>query len=220
MARNWKLGALILASTLLAGTASATLITVAVNSTQLGLDLARTCKLASCFGATGGQVWINNTDYLTSGTVTIDTTALTMSASLLVAYSEISGAADPAITKIEFFNTTYNFTAPITIIGGNTYQIAALSTGVVDPLSVTETGTGGGTTNPVYNTVALSGSCLLGVNNFGQCGFTFGRAGFQVDAPLSRYVQQTFNLAVPEPTAMTLSGAGMLGLGWVGRKRA
>jgi len=219
MARNWKLGAMALASVLLAGTASATLFTVPVNSTQFGLDLARTCIGPSCFGA-NAQVWINNTDYQTSGTVTIDTTALTMSASLLVAYSEISGAADNGITQIEFFNTTYNFTAPITIIGGNTYQLVGGATAVVDPASVTETGTGGGTTNPIYNTVVVSGTCLLGVNNSGQCGFTFGRSGFQVDAPLSRYVLHTFNLAVPEPTTLTQNGAGFLGLGWVGRKRA
>ena len=219
MARSWKFGALMLASTLFAGTASATLFTVPVNSTQFGMDLARTCIATSCLGA-GGQVWINNTDYQTSGSVTIDTTALTMSASLLVAYSQISGAADNGITQIEFFNTTYNFSAPITIIGGNTYQLAGGATAVVDPASVTETGTGGGTTNPIYNTVVVSGSCLLGVNNSGQCGFTFGRQGFQAPAPLSRYVQHTFNLAVPEPTTLSLIGAGFLGLGWAGRKRA
>ena len=38
---------------------------------------------------------------------------------------------------------------------------------------------------------------------------------------LVRFVEQTFNLAVvPDPTTMLLVGAGIVGLGWVGRRRA
>ncbi|RIL01373.1 MAG: hypothetical protein DCC71_17870 [Proteobacteria bacterium] len=223
MTRNWKLGAMLLAGALFASPASATIINLTVNA-GFGLDVARTCGAASCFGS-GGQIWINNGNYATTGTITIDDVALTISGTLTVPFSEITGAADNGITEIEFYNTTYSFSnLPITIIAGSptTYQISpGVTTSVVDPGTLTQIGTGGGSTDPVFNSVRVTGSCGLVAGNVGQCGFTFGASGFQVGAPSSRYVQQTFNLAVvPEPTTLLLIGGGVFGLGWAGRRRA
>jgi len=223
MIRKGTLAALLLsASVVFAGSASATIITLTVNG-GFGLDSARTCKQSSCLGVSGGQVWINPTDYATTGTITIDTGALTLSAVLSVPFSSINGAADNGITDLQFSNTTYTITnAPITIVTGSTttYQLTGTNSATVDPTTETQVGTGGGSTNSIYNLVRVTGSCGLIAGNTGQCGFTFGRVNFQVGAPLSRFVEDTFNLAVvPEPTTMVLVGAGIAGLGWAGRRR-
>src|SRR4029453_2695019 len=223
MIRKGLLGTLLLVGAVFAtAPASATIITLTVNG-GFGLDSARTCIASSCLGS-GGQVWINNSNFATTGTITIDDVALTLSATLTVPFSNISGAADNGITDLQFSNTTYTITnAPITIATGSTttYSITGGNFSTVDPVTLTEVGTGGGSTNPIFNSVRVTGSCGLVAGNTGQCGLTFGRVNFQVGAPLSRFVEQTFNLAVvPEPTTIALLGAGIVGLGWVGRRRA
>jgi hypothetical protein len=209
---------MVFASSLLAvSPASATIINLTVNP-GIGLDVARTCIGSSCL-LSGGQVWLNNSNYATTGTITIDDSLMTLSATLNVAFSEITGAADNGITELEFYNTTYTITnAPVTLFGG-TFTITGGNWATVDPGTLTQVGAGGGSTDPIFSAVRVTGSCGSLPN--GQCGFTFGRVNFQVGAPLNRYVEQTFNLAVvPEPTTITLIGAGILGLGWAGRRRA
>jgi len=150
--------------------------------------------------------------------------ALTLSGTLSVSFSEITGPVANGITEIEFYTTTYTITnAPITVIAGSptTYQITGGNWSTVDPTTMTQIGTGGGSTDPIFNNVRVTGSCGLVAGNVGQCGFIFGFTNFSSGAPLNRVLSQTFNLAVvPEPTTITLLGAGILGLGWAGRRRS
>jgi len=222
MIRKAFLGALLVAGTALATPASALIIGLTVNG-GFGLDTARMCSSTSCFTT----IWTNNTNYATTGTITLDTTALTLNGTLSVSFSEITGAANNGITEIEFYTTTYTITnAPISIIAGTptTYQITGGNWATVDPTTFTQVGTGGGSTNPIWSGVRVTGSCGLLAGNVGQCGFTFGATGFTFGLgtpPVTRAVQQTFNLAVvPEPTTVALLSAGIAGLGWAGRRRA
>jgi hypothetical protein len=222
MIRKGLLGALLLVgAALFSGSASATIINLTVNG-GFGLDTARMCSTTSCLTT----IWTNNTDYAATGTITLDTVALTLNATLSVPFSEITGAANNGITAIQFSNTTYTITnAPISIIAGTptTYQITGGNFATVDPTTFTQVGTGGGSTNPIFNSVRVTGSCGLVAGNTGQCGFTFGATNFAISLgtpPVTRGVQQTFNLAVvPEPTTIGLLGCGILGLGWAGRRR-
>jgi len=68
--RNRVWGVLVALGALFATQASATTFNLTVNG-GFGLDRGRTCIAASCLGA-GGQVWLNNTNYATSGSITID----------------------------------------------------------------------------------------------------------------------------------------------------
>jgi len=223
MLRKLAVGASLCSGLLVASHSGATLINLTVNGG--GMVTERTCMQASCLGVSGGQVWLNNVSYTATGTVTIDDVALTMSGALSVSFSEVTGAADNGITNLQFSNTTYTFTnQAIAITSGSTtnYDLTtAAHTAVVDPAALTEVGTGGGTTDPIFNTVMVTGGCGLVAGNTGQCGFTFGRSGFQAPAPLSRFVQQTFNVSVvPEPGTLALFGLGAGALVWVGRRRA
>jgi hypothetical protein len=225
MIRKAVLGVMMLASAALAASpASATIISLTVNG-GFGLDTARMCSSTSCLST----IWTNNSNYATTGTITIDDVALTLNATLSVSFSEITGAANNGITEIEFHNTTYTISAPITVIAGTptTYQIAAVAGAsnwaTVDPTTFTQVGTGGGSTDPIWNNVRVTGSCGLVAGNVGQCGFTFGATNFPISLgtpAVTRGVQQTFNLAVvPEPTTISLLAAGIIGLGWAGRRR-
>jgi hypothetical protein len=223
MIRKGMLGALLLAVAVSAAPASALIIPLSVNG-GFGLDSARLCSSTSCLST----LWTNTTNYATTGSITLDTTALTLNATLSVSFSEITGAASNGITEIEFYTTTYTITnAPITIIAGTptTYQITGGNWAVVDPTTLTQVGTGGGSTNPIFNSVRVTGSCGLVAGNVGQCGLTFGATNFPINLGTppgpTRGIQQTFNLAVvPEPTTLALLGAGVLGIGWAGRRRS
>src|SRR4029434_3277021 len=85
--------------------------------------------------------WINNSNFATTGTITIDDVALTLNATLTGPFSNISGAAYNEITDLQFSTTTCTITnAPITIATGSTttYSITGGNFSTVDPVTLTE----------------------------------------------------------------------------------
>jgi len=213
-----KLSLTILAGLVLAQPASATIISLSVASG--GIDQERTCTTTACstvkWTMPGGS-YPAGTVFPASGTITIDTVALTMTLSLSVATASIDGAADNGVTALTLSGTTYTSgPLPITVsgpVGGVTsYSIAAGQTAVVDPSLVSETG--GGSSDAIFPATRVTGQCGLLANDTGSCGFTFGRVGLLMPAPLGRYLEQTFNVGVvPEPGTALLVAAGLLGLG-------
>jgi len=218
-----KLSLTILAGLVLAQPASATIISLSVASG--GIDQERTCTTTACstvkWTMPGGSYPVG-TVFPATGTITIDTVALTMTLSLSVATASIDGAADNGVTALTLSGTTYTSgPLPITVsgpVGGLTsYSIAAGQTAVVDPSLVSETG--GGSSDPIFSAARVTGQCGLLANDTGSCGFTFGRVGLVMPAPLGRYLEQTFNVGVvPEPGTLVLLAAGLAGLARFGRR--
>jgi len=218
MLRSVATSLLALATALASGAASATVIPLQVASG--GIDHERTCTTTACSSVVWtmpGGSYTAGTVFPATGTITIDTVALTMTLSLSVATAAIDGAADNGVSALTLSGTTYTSgPLPITVsgpVGGVTsYSIAAGQTAVVDPALVSETG--GGSSDPIFSAARVTGQCGLLANDTGGCGFTFGRGGLLMPAPLGRYLEQTFNVGVvPEPGTALLVAAGLLGLG-------
>jgi len=221
--RTFVAAIVVAVASLSAGAASATIISLSVASG--GIDQERTCTTTACstvkWTMPGGS-YPAGTVFPASGTITIDTVALTMTLSLSVATASIDGAADNGVTALTLSGTTYTSgPLPITVsgpVGGVTsYSIAAGQTAVVDPSLVSETG--GGSSDPIFSAARVTGQCGLLANDTGSCGFTFGRVGLVMPAPLGRYLEQTFNVGVvPEPGTLVLLAAGLAGLARFGRR--
>ena len=224
MLRSVATSLLAFVTALASGAASATVIPLSVASG--GIDHERTCTTTACSSVVwtmpGGSLPAG-TVFPATGTITIDTVALTMTLSLSVATASIDGAADNGVTALTLSSTTYTSgPLPITVsgpVGGVTsYSISAGQTAVVDPSLVSETG--GGSSDPIFPSARVTGQCGLLADNTGSCGFTFGRVGLLMPAPLGRYLEQTLNVGVvPEPGTALLVAAGLLGLGVAGTRR-
>ena len=109
--------------------------------------------------------------------------------------------------------------APITIAGGNTYTFSTVG--------ATASSSHTFTTNPVLAEFTGAGSVVLPLYTYvGQTeSTTGGNVSFTqsttatASAEVIYTYQQPDGPAVPEPASMTVLGSGLLGLGWVSRRR-
>jgi len=222
------------------GAAPASALTINLTPSGGGLNGVdtRTCDDFAClttlWSLASGEL------YAATGSITIDTTANTMTIGLAVASSVLD--ANPALgqaaisdgaSSLVFTDGTYvTLALPVTPSAGGAgttvYTIAAGQTGGVSFTSVVPTGAAAG--GPLsLASVRVGGACSLTASNTGICGISFGQAGatnFRIPGGVTfgdydRWVKHTFNLTmVPEPDATLLLGLGLGGLTLLRRRAA
>jgi hypothetical protein len=194
-----------------------------------GFDQALGCADVFCgasqtleFDSSGGSV------AAVSGTIEIDTSALTLSFSLSVvelSLVPVVGPDDNGAEKVVLTDTSYSATGLSLLDLGLSFVIGPGQTAMV---SGTQTQIGASGATPFTAPDArVGGSCFDtsgGAASSLSCGLSFGQANFSFDvgdsAPETRYFQTTANiLAVPEPTTAAMMGLALLGIAAAGRRR-
>jgi hypothetical protein len=230
------LGAAALAGALgLSAPASAVIINLTVGGG--GIDRGQVCTSVTCGVFPSAAVpWQDDNTYGATGSISIDDDGTpTITFSLFVDSSSISGAAINGVSALTFDDATYTATgitataAAGPLPGQTVYTIGAAQNASLSVVTLVETG--GGSAAYVRSAIRVTGSCIVGAGTQ-VCGFTFGAAGTPsdttgrfyvggVDFALERYVRQTFDLTVvPEPGTVALLGFGLLGLAGMGRVRS
>ena len=219
IARATAVAALLLGSSLaIGGTAQALTISSG------GFDQALGCSNVAC-GATqtleldpaGAPVAV------VSGTVDLDTTALTLSFSFSVvelSLTPVSGPDDNGASAVVFTNTTYSASGiPVMDLGGTFLVGPGQTAAVAGSQEQVGVSPAAAFSAPAAR---LNGSCLV-VGNGLSCGLSFGQSDFSFDVgsnPEARYFQHTANfLAVPEPTTAALLGLALFATAVAGRRR-
>ena len=153
-----------------------------------------------------------------SGSIDLDTTALTLSFSFSVAelgLTPLGGGDDNGVSNVVFTNTVYQAAGLSLLSAGGSYIVGPAQTAQVSGEQTQLAGmtTVGGTPSAFLVDARITGSCTTSGAGL-SCGLSFGQSGFSFDVgdptPAARYFQHTANLvAVPEPSTALLLGLGL-----------
>lgn len=183
-------------------------------------DTARGCSSVSC--GTGTETLSLQAPGAASGTIALDTTAMTIEFVITAIAVTLEAAGDDnGVAEMDFTDTTYSannlFLLPL---GGGLYAIGPNQKASVAGDQTqrdsggSALGSSGGFASP---NAGVTGLCEMGADDV-VCGLSFGQSGFEVmvgDAVQeTRYFQHRVDLvAVPEPVSLALLSSALV-LAW------